>query len=254
MAEVLRAAGLTVIEQPGWKGRGVELTGVDGIIGHHTACGPTGDCPSLSVVTNGRPDLAGPLCQLLLCRSGTFHAIADGKANHAGAGAWPGFRGNTDVLGIEAENQGNGTDVWPRAQMDAYARGVAAILAHVGLDESRFCAHYEWATPKGRKVDPRGPWQDGGDWWSGGSTVTTASANTFRARVKALLGEDDLYTDADRARDVKAAEDAAYNRHLMDDIIRPKLDAIFVDTHATDHPELLAGMVKELTDGTKPPK
>lgn len=253
LADVLRAAGLIVVEEPGWKGRGVDLTGVDGLVGHHTACGPTGDCPSTSILIHGRPELAGPLAQLQLCRSGIFHTIADGKANHAGAGSWPGIRGNTDCLGIEAENMGDGIDVWPAIQMDAYVRGVAAIFAHVGLPADRFCAHYEWATPKGRKIDPRGPWNGGGDWYSGGTTITR-NADTFRARVRALLEEDDMYTDEDRARDVKAAEDAAYNRHLLDDIFRPKLDAIYVDTHGDDHADLLAGRVKALADGTKPPK
>jgi hypothetical protein len=253
LPDVLRAAGLEVVEEPGWRGRGKEMSGLLGIIGHHTACGPVGNCPSTHILINGRPDLPGPLAQLQLCRSGHYHCIADGKANHAGAGAWHSIAtaiGNAGLLGIEAENQGNGSDWWPYVQMDAYVRGVAAILAHVRLPANRFATHYEWATPAGRKVDPRGPWEGGGDWWSGGNTATR-NADTFRTRVRALLEGDDM-TAEEHALLVKAANDAAYCRHILDDVLRVKVDAIYVDTHAQDHPELLAGMVRELVDGTKP--
>jgi hypothetical protein len=252
LADVLRAAGLTVVEEPGWHGRGVELASVSGIVGHHTACGPSGDCPSTSTLIHGRLDLAGPLCQLQLCRSGHYHCIADGKANHAGDGSWPGMKPNTnsDSIGIEAENMGDNIDVWPAVQMDAYARGVTAILAHLGLGAERFCTHYEWTRASGRKIDPRGPWQGGGDWYSGG-TSTTRNADSFRAVVRLLLEGDDM-TAEEHALLVKAADDAAYCRHILDDVLRVKVDAIYVDTHGTDHPELLAGMVKELVDGTKP--
>jgi hypothetical protein len=228
------------------------MSGLLGIIGHHTACGPTGDCPSTHVLVNGRPDLPGPLAQLQLCRSGHYHMIADGKANHAGAGTWHSIAaavGNAGLLGIEAENMGDGNDEWPAVQIDAYVRGVAAILAHVRLPAERFCTHYEWATPVGRKVDPRGHWNGGGDWWDGQPSVRLASANIFRARVRAVLdaGDDDM-TAEEHALLVKAANDAAYCRHILDDVLRVKVDAIYVDTHATDHPELLAGMVKTLVD------
>jgi len=74
---------------------------------HHTAGPLTGIMPSLGVVTNGRPDLAGPLAQLCLGRDGTYFVVAAGRANHAGAGDWQGITsGNTNFIGIEAEITG----------------------------------------------------------------------------------------------------------------------------------------------------
>jgi hypothetical protein len=63
--------------------------------------------------------------------------------------------GNTSFIGIEAENTGVANDLpWPEVQMDAYRRGVAAILKHIGRG-AEFCAgHKEYALPKGRKTDP----------------------------------------------------------------------------------------------------
>jgi len=198
LPDVLRVAGLKVVTTPGWESRGKTFTrNIAGVIGHHTAGPATGNMPSLGTLIHGRPDLDPPLAQLGLARDGTYFVVASGQANHAGTGHWPGIRyGNSDTIGIEAENTGSGTDVWPAVQMDAYACGVRVILDHCGLPVSRFCAHYEWAVDRIRKVkiDPKGPWQGGGEWYSGGvytGTVRTASADTFRAYVAAAVEEDD---------------------------------------------------------------
>ena len=155
LADVLRSAGLTVVEEEGWKtaGRG-EMGVVKGIILHHTAGSKKGNCPSLELVKNGRKDLPGPLSQLFLCRDGTFHVVGAGRCNHAGAGKWHNASGNSSFIGIEAENAGDGTDPWPEVQMDAYERGVAAILMHLGLDDVMAVGHKEYCTPRGRKIDP----------------------------------------------------------------------------------------------------
>jgi N-acetyl-anhydromuramyl-L-alanine amidase AmpD len=95
--------------------------------------------------------------------------LAAGKGYHAGPGRWRGVvSGNSQTIGIEAENDGVG-EPWPEVQMDAYARGVAAILKHIGADEQKCCGHKEWAIPKGRKIDP------------------TFDMNEFRARVAKFL-------------------------------------------------------------------
>lgn len=156
LADVLRAAGCKVVEQPDWKNRGrAEMGTVKGVLLHHTAGPLTGNAPSLNLVEHGRPDLAGPLSHLVLGRDGTFFVVGAGKCNHAGAGLWHGVTaGNSNFIGIEAENAGTGKDPWPAIQMDAYARGVAAILKHVGADSVMAAGHKEYATPKGRKVDP----------------------------------------------------------------------------------------------------
>ena len=157
LADVLRAAGLQVVEQPGWKERGRgDFTAIRGVVCHHTAGSLKGNAPSLGVVTNGREGLPGPLSQLVLGRDGTFFVVASGKSNHAGPGKWQGvIAGNSQMIGIEAENTGLSNDQpWPAVQMDAYIRGVAAILKQIKADAVMACGHKEYAQPKGRKSDP----------------------------------------------------------------------------------------------------
>lgn len=157
---VLRAAGLTVVEVPGWQNRGHGDEGkVLGILCHHT-CGPLhGDLPDLNVLIDGRPDLGGPLCNLGLGRTGHFFMIAAGKGWHAGRGLWQGVTdGNAHFIGIEAENTGETkgarADTWPQVQMDAYKLGCAAILKHIGAGVTMCAGHKEYALPHGRKDDP----------------------------------------------------------------------------------------------------
>src|SRR5262249_61505910 len=124
LPQVLLKAGLKVGEQPGWQERGRgDIGPVKGVMCHHTAGPPTGIMPSLGIVTNGRPDLPGPLAQLCLGRDGTYFVVAAGRANHAGVGNWQGLsRGNSSFIGIEAENTGHisgpKADPWPTVQMD----------------------------------------------------------------------------------------------------------------------------------------
>lgn len=171
---VLRAAGLKVAEQPGWAdhGRG-EMGAVRGVMCHHTATARDGNMPSLGTLTRGRRNkdgtiLRGPLSQLGLGRDGTYYVIAAGRANHAGDGVWNGSRtGNSSFIAIEAENSGN--EAWPEVQMDAYVRGVAAILKQVSASADMCCGHKEYALPAGRKPDPN------------------FDMNAFRAQVRAAM-------------------------------------------------------------------
>lgn len=175
---VLRDAGLKVAEVDGWPNRGRSDMGVvKGVICHHTAGPPSRNMPSLGVLKNGRSDLPGPLAQLGLGRDGTFYVIAAGRANHAGRGEWKGITdGNGSFIGIEAESTGIGDptkpgfEPWPEVQLDAYRRGVAAILAHLGQDAGMCCGHKEYALPKGRKSDPH-----------------TLDMERFRSEVAALM-------------------------------------------------------------------
>lgn len=157
LAEALRAWGLTVYEEPGWRTRGADsLRDIRGILLHHTAGPASGNDPSKQVVRDGRPGLPGPLAQLYLARDGTWVTIASGLANHAGLGGpWknvPKDQGNYYLLGVEAESTGYGD--WTPAQLEAYPRGVAALLADFGLASDRAVAHKEWAPS--RKIDPAG--------------------------------------------------------------------------------------------------
>ena len=158
LPQVLQDAGLKVSECPGWQDRGHgDMGKVLGVLCHHTATpGKKANMPTLNLLITGRSDLAGPLSQLGLGRDGTFYLIAAGRCYHAGAGSFKGITaGNSSFIGIEAENTGGADDIpWPEVQMDAYQRGVAAILKHIGRG-AEFCAgHKEYALPKGRKTDP----------------------------------------------------------------------------------------------------
>jgi hypothetical protein len=135
------------------------------VLCHHTASPTTSTLDTnLYVVKNGNAVAPGPIAQVMLWRDGTYYAIAAGKANHAGAGGpfsdWlpasspSNSLGNDRLIGIEAVNNGMG-EPWSDAMLDAYEIGVAAILKHLGWDESRVLTHHEWAPS--RKIDPAGP-------------------------------------------------------------------------------------------------
>lgn len=163
LADALRAHGLVVQEVPGWETRGSSSFAPRGVVCHHTASHAGSDHPALGIVTNGRPDLAGPLCNVLLARNGDCYVVASGRANHAGTGGWRGLTGNSSVLGIEAENNGVG-EPWPAQQVTAYIRLCAAMCDAGGFDASTVCYHREWAPT--RKPDPAGPGfpTDGNQW------------------------------------------------------------------------------------------
>lgn len=161
LRNVLEAAGLKVSLDPGWENRGLgDMGSVFGIICHHTGVRNPNklNMPTLNSLRNGRraePGLAalpGPLAQLGLGRDGTFFIIAAGRAAHAGKGGFRGVSGNTRFIGIEAESSGLPNDPWPDVQVDAYQRGVAAILKHLNKDASFCVGHKEYAP--GRKTDP----------------------------------------------------------------------------------------------------
>lgn len=159
LANVLKDAGLKVVPCDGWENRGVgDVKNIMGVMCHHTGnFDRSSNMPTLSVLINGRMyanPLHGPLAQLGLGRDGTFYVVAAGKANHAGLGSWQGITsGNEHFIGIEAENTGEENDFpWPAAQLEAFHRGVAAILEHIGKCTNNCIGHKEWAPF--RKSDP----------------------------------------------------------------------------------------------------
>ncbi len=171
LPDVLEAAGVKVAEVDGWQTRGHgDMGKVVGVLCHHTVGLPQGNMPSLRTLINGREDLPGPLAQLGLGRDGTYYIIAAGLCFHAGAGSWQSITtGNHSFIGIEAENTGRDDDPWPEVQMDAYHRGVAAILNKIGCSSESCAGHKEYALPHGRKPDP------------------TFDMDEFRASVATLL-------------------------------------------------------------------
>lgn len=150
-----RRWGLNVVEVDGWQSRGSSTFNPGGLICHHTAGAATGELPSLRVLINGRSDLPGPLCNWALGRSGTVYTVASGRANHAGEGYWEGLRGNSALLGIEAESVGNGKD-WTPEQLRVYPILAACAMAALHRDARYVAAHREYALPAGRKNDPVG--------------------------------------------------------------------------------------------------
>jgi N-acetyl-anhydromuramyl-L-alanine amidase AmpD len=173
LPDVLRGAGLKVSLVPGWETRGRDGLGrILGVICHYTATPDASrNMPTLDLLIRGREDLPGPLCQLGLGRDGTYYVVASGRANHAGRGEWNGITtGNTNFIGIEAENSGRANDPWPAVQLDAYHRGVAAILRETGRTAASCCGHREYALPSGRKSD------------------VNLEMDQFRQRVAAILG------------------------------------------------------------------
>ena len=169
LADVLRAAGCSVVEYPGWKTRGrPRIVGPftpRGLMWHHDGSAP-GPSPALArfIAEEGRPSegIPAPLGQLWVCVGcngkhpvGTWHVLAAGRANHAGIGeGWGGVTrdlGNTLALGVETDNTTG--EPTPPAMYDSLVKGTAAILKRLGSDPDRwFPAHKEYAA--GRKSDP----------------------------------------------------------------------------------------------------
>lgn len=158
LPEVLRAEGLEVREYSGWRDRGHGDFGeIWGVVAHHT--GSFGATPG-SIANH--PQL-GLCSQLHLGSDGVYTVVGAGIAWHAGEGSYPGLprnAANQYTIGIEAANDGGGTpgrphrSSWSDAQYNAYVRGVAAILRHLGHDASHVIAHREWAGAAQGKWDP----------------------------------------------------------------------------------------------------
>lgn len=191
LAEVLRAAGLRVNEYPGAYDRGHgDFGNIWGVVCHHT--GSYGESPR-GIAEH--PDL-GLASQLFLDRNGVYTLCGVGIAWHAGQGSWPGIptnNANSYTIGIEAANDGGGAPgkphrgrhddgsvIWSDAQYDAYVRGVAAILKHLGQPASHAIGHKEWAGAAQGKWDPG-----------------AIDMNIFRQDVQRVMGEADLAAEGD---------------------------------------------------------
>lgn len=161
LPQILREAGLKVVEIDGWQRRGrPSSTGgfaPVGVLCHHTATGPSVSVSAvLNLLVRGRSDLPGPLCHLGLGRDGTVYVIAAGRANHAGqakaSGTVAAGDGNSLYIGIEAFNDGRG-EPWPKEQYDAYVTLCAVLSAKVtGNSAQTVRAHKE--TSVTGKIDP----------------------------------------------------------------------------------------------------
>lgn len=166
----LREYGVPFIEYAGWQNRGSSSFDPRGLVIHHDAFSASTPASSiLDCMVNGRPDLAGPLCNIWIdddkdggpSGDPVAYVIAAGRANHAGSGGWKGLSGNSSVLGIEARNNGLG-EPWTSRMLDVYAATCAALMDGINRDTQYLCCHREWAPD--RKIDPTGI--DGNSWRS----------------------------------------------------------------------------------------
>jgi hypothetical protein len=156
LADRIRAMGVPVVEVAEWQSRGSDSFDPRGSVNHHTAGPPSGQTPSLGVVIDGRPDLAGPLANVLQSRepdgNDIAYIIASGRANHAGEGGWHGLSGNSSVYGLEIEH--DGVTLLPEHRQRTAARIHAAMLAGRPRPDpagaEMCCQHSEWTS---RKID-----------------------------------------------------------------------------------------------------
>lgn len=235
LPQAVAASGLKVVEVDGWRTRGHgELAAVQTVVCHHTAtaASASGDYPSLGIVVNGRPDLAGPLANLGLGRSGTVYVIAAGVAYHAGE-TWSASQDNWHAIGIEAEH--DGLSPWPAELVDAFARLCASLAAHYGLSAARVQGHKEVCKPAGRKSDPN------------------FDMTTFRARVEHEMEKeaDDMpfgdWPQADKDELVAAVAKKVLDSPVDDD---PKVTVRRALRRAgTPIPELAAAIAAAINKG-----
>lgn len=161
LADVLRAAGVTVIEHDGWQDRARSSGGyADGrpwcVMWHHTASSTS---PGNDAAYCATGDDDAPVCNLIVNRDGSVTVIAAGATNTNGKGYALAFsRGivpddsmNTHAVGMEIANNGVG-EPYPVAQIDAAFAASVAICAAYGLDPADVASHHDWAPD--RKIDP----------------------------------------------------------------------------------------------------
>ena len=174
LADVLRAAGLTVVEVDGWQTRARSSGGFANgrpthLMVHHTASPPRTDgWPDVNYIVNGSP--VRPVSQIYTDRKGVVYVCAAGATNTNGQGrdSWgggvPDDQMNLYAIANEIANDGVG-EPYPAAQQASVLKSAAAICAHYGIGTHRVRAHFEWAP--GRKVDPRGAsmWAPNGGMW-----------------------------------------------------------------------------------------
>jgi hypothetical protein len=182
---VLRAAGLDVVEEPGWKTRGRNDFDPRGLIAHCTAGGlAQSNSGALDVIIHGRPGLSGPIGQAMIeRRTGRWRIVASGASNHAKTG-WGGplkGHGNRTLIGVEchhtniADPKDRRYEPWHPDVYQSYTAGFAAICKHQGWDPLKRISGHKEHQP-GEKSDPAG-----------------LDMGAFRSRVRQIIeGADDM--------------------------------------------------------------
>jgi hypothetical protein len=151
--DVLRRAGLQVVEVDGWRARGLSETRTFDprfLVWHHDASSP-GDSPGVPAFMVRNYETAG--AQLWVDRAGRWHIIASGRAAHAGT-VLPGMPTNETSIGVETDHTTG--EAWPDVQLVSLRVGTAAILSVLGVGAIGLHFHKTICSPPGRKVDPAG--------------------------------------------------------------------------------------------------
>ncbi|GAA3703827.1 hypothetical protein GCM10022204_21400 [Microlunatus aurantiacus] len=166
LARRLTNAGLRVGEIDGWRTAGRPgAFAPQGVLIHHTAGARSSrdnPAPSLSTVINGRSDLPGPLCQVLVDYNGVCWVVAAGRTNNAGAARASGplpatSDGNALYVGIEIDYRVNPDGSFNQnpssIQKTASIVAAAAIVTRLGHGYRYVRGHKE--TSVTNKIDPK---------------------------------------------------------------------------------------------------
>lgn len=155
LADVLRKAGVPVIEESGWQSRAQSGSfSPRGLIRHWDASSPS----SHGAVEYMRDNIA---CNITTCRGNSshgpsVHVLAAGRAWHAGEGSFgvfPTDQGNTYAIGHEVAHTVD--EAWTEPQYSVVVAAEQAILAHLSADvDQAWCTHSEYAPS--RKIDTTG--------------------------------------------------------------------------------------------------
>lgn len=151
LPQVLRAAGIQVVETPAWTSRTHgPLAEMIAVCWHHDAS-PPGDSPGALqwMISNWNTASAN----VWIDRYGTWYLVGCGFAYHAGK-VGPGFPASWDCIGIETDHT-TGED-WPTALLSSLRRGTAAIFNARNRAVDSLYFHKQIAVPLGRKQDPDG--------------------------------------------------------------------------------------------------
>lgn len=184
LANVVRGAGITVQEEPGWqtraRGSGGYNSGLPNhVMAHHTASNASSDGQAdVNYMCYGSENR--PISNLYLSRSGKVWVMAAGATNtngsgHDPCGATANDSMNSSAIGIECANNGVG-EPYPTVQQDVYVKLCRVLCDHYGIPNGRIHSHFEWAPD--RKIDPAGQsrYASGGNKWNMGQFRSDCAA------------------------------------------------------------------------------
>ncbi len=194
----LRSAGLTVVEEPGWRTRGRawlidgdEGRRPEGVMQHHTA--PPNPYPIKKLYG---PPFYRIKCNMATHEDGTLFLVAYGRCNYSsGVGMKAVLEenvrkeippthnarkrglvsGNRRFWNYENSHPGDGSPL-PSIQLETIVVSNIVINNHFGLNWKRIISHAEWTS---RKIDPR---------WNG-------SNRTAIEQIRELVGEGEDMSD-----------------------------------------------------------